>query len=381
MADLPQGVRFSPEHVAKANKRLSALGTFRAIRIEEGQEIAPDGSLPMTIFVEDRKPRRFGIGGTLSTLDGAGLEGFWLHRNLFGRAERLRFDASVQGVGRSSDPLDYDYSLGATLTIPGVFTPDNSFRLGGDLRQLVLENYRERSVGVVAGFAYRFSDTLTGFLDAELERSNIEDDLGTRRFSLFGLAGGLTWDRRDDTLDPTRGFYLAGRVKPFYEAEFGNYAAQATAEGRVYRAIDENKRFVAAARVRFGTLTGAPSIETPPQLLFFTGGGGSVRGLEYRSVGIELPSGSTIGGRSLIEGSLELRARVSDKFGVVGFLDTGTVSENSLPDFAGRFRTGAGLGMRYKTGLGPLRLDVAAPVKRKAGDPNFAIYLGLGQSF
>jgi len=381
MADLPQGVQFSPEHVAKANSRLSALGTFRAIRIQEADEIAQDGSLPMTIFVEDRKPRRFGIGGTLSTLDGAGIEGFWLHRNLFGRAERLRFDASVQGVGRSTDPLDYDYSLGATLTIPGVFSPDNSFRIGADVRQLVLENYRERSVGVVGGFAYTFSESLTGFADLELERSNIEDDLGDRRFSLFGLAGGLTWDRRDDKLDPTRGFYLTGRIKPYYEAEFGNYAAQATGEARVYRAIDANKRFVAAARLRMGTLAGAAAVETPPQLLFFTGGGGSVRGLEYRSVGVDLPSGNTIGGRSLIEGSLELRAKVTGNLGIVGFVDTGSISPNSVPDFAGSFRTGAGLGIRYKTGLGPLRLDVAAPVSRKTGDPNFAIYLGLGQSF
>lgn len=381
MADLPSGARFSPADLEKASQRLSGLGTFRVLRFREADEIASDGTLPISIVVEDRKPRRFGIGGTLSTLDGAGIEGFWLHRNLFGRAERLRFDASVQGIGRSADPLDYDYSAGVTLTFPGVFSPDSRFRIGADARQLFLENYRERSVGGVAGFTYTFNESLTGFLDAFVERSRVEDDLGDRSFSLYGLSAGLTWDKRNDELDPTQGFYLSGRIKPYVETHFSNQAVQATAEARVYRALDSDKRFVAAARLRLGSLSGSPSLEAPPQLLFFTGGGGSVRGLEYRSVGIDLPGGDTIGGRSLIEGSFELRTRINDNFGVVGFIDTGTVSANSIPDFESAFRSGAGLGIRYKTGLGPLRLDVATPIKRQSGDPSFAIYLGLGQSF
>lgn len=381
MADLPSGARFSPADLAKAQRRLSSLGTFRVLRFQEADAIGADGSLPIAIAVEDRKPRRFGIGGTISTLDGAGIEGFWLHRNLFGRAERLRFDASVQGIGRSVDPLDYDYSAGVTLTIPGVFSPDSNFRVGADAKQLVLENYRERSIGALAGFTYAFSEQLTGFADTFWERSRIEDDLGTRDFSLYGLNAGLTWDARDDKLDATSGFFLSGRVKPYIETQFSNQAMQATGEGRVYQAFGKSKRIVAAARLRMGSLIGAPAVETPPSLLFFTGGGGSIRGLEYRSVGVDLPSGDTIGGRSLIEGSLELRGRISDTLGVVGFWDIGTVSPNSIPDFESEFRSGAGVGIRYKTGLGPLRLDLAAPVRREPGDPSFAIYLGLGQAF
>lgn len=381
MADLPQGAEFSPDDLAAAQRRLSNMGTFRALRIDESAPLDADGNLPIEILIEDRKPRRFGVGATLSTLDGAGFEGFWLHRNLFGRAERLRFDASIEGVSRSVSARDYDYQVGATLTVPGVLAPDSSFRLGLDARQLVLENYRERSITALGGFKYTFSEDLVGFADLLYQRSKIEDDLGNRDFSLYALDAGLTLDRRDDPLNATTGYYLSGRIKPFHEARFGNNGIQATSEARAYARIDRTGQLVVAARMRVGTLAGAPSLETPPSLLFFTGGGGSVRGLEYRSIGVELPGGEIIGGRSLIEGSFELRARVTDKLGFVGFVDTGVTSGNSVPDFSGDFRSGAGIGIRYQTGLGPLRLDLAAPLGRRSGDPRFAIYLGLGQAF
>ena len=103
----------------------------------------------MSVIVQERLPRRFGIGGSYSSLDGAGVEAYWVHRNLFGKAERLRFDAKVAGIGSdvgdggTFDPDDLTYRVGVTFTKPGIYTPDTDFiaSLFGDRE--VLDPYTE----------------------------------------------------------------------------------------------------------------------------------------------------------------------------------------------------------------------------------------------
>ena len=129
MADLPEGEPFDPDDLQDGLDRLNRLGVFRSLRFEEAEEIAPDGSLPITVRVEDRRPRTIGVGATYSTIDGLGVSAFWEHRNLFRRAERLRFSASVDGLG-SIDLDDFSYELGVDFTKPGVWTPDTNFVAG-----------------------------------------------------------------------------------------------------------------------------------------------------------------------------------------------------------------------------------------------------------
>jgi translocation and assembly module TamA len=154
-----------------------------------------------------------------------------------------------------------------------------------------------------------------------------------------------------------------------------------TAEARAYYGFGEDSRFVLAGRLKLGMLAGASVAELPPDLLFFAGGGGSVRGYAYRNIGVETPSGNIVGGRSLAEASIEARMRVTDSIGMVAFADAGYVGADSFPTFDDRLRVGVGAGLRYITGLGPIRLDVAVPLDRRPGDPSVAFYVGLGQAF
>jgi translocation and assembly module TamA len=203
----------------------------------------------------------------------------------------------------------------------------------------------------------------------------------------YGLSGNIAYDRRNDPFDATRGYYLAATADPFYEAEFGNTAARTTVEGRVYRGFGEDDRIVLAGRALVGSYFGPDAAESPPDMLFFAGGGGSVRGYPYRSIGVEtLPSGIDddpfiVGGAGLIEGSGELRYRFGESWGAVGFVDTGYVTETS--GFGGEtdLRTGAGLGVRYYTPIGVLRGDLAAPLNRRPDDSPVALYIGIGQAF
>jgi translocation and assembly module TamA len=126
---------------------------------------------------------------------------------------------------------------------------------------------------------------------------------------------------------------------------------------------------------------GVPVAEAPPDKLFFAGGGGSVRGYGYNNIGVTGPGGAVTGGLSLVEGSAEIRTRITQSIGLVGFIDAGTVGSGAVPDFSGPYRYGAGAGIRYQTGLGPIRLDVAVPLNPRPGDPSLAAYIGIGQAF
>jgi translocation and assembly module TamA len=388
MADLPEGKSFDPDRIRAAEDRLTRLGVFRSVRIVEADAIAPDGTLDMTIEVEERRPRTVGFGGTLSTIDGLGVEAFWEHRNLFGRAERVRFSASVTGLGVTGDTGDFDYKLAADFLKPGVLNPNAAFVASVVGQRLDVDTYREESIAASAGLQRSFARNLNGELRVFVKKARFTDDaFGVRDFLMFGPVARGDYDRRDDVLDPTRGYFAATEITPFYEAEFGNAAARGTLEGRVYRGLGPEARVVLAARAKVGSYVGPSERESPPDQLFFAGGAGSVRGYAYQSIGVDFrkPNGNvvTVGGRSLVEASGEVRFRVGQRFGGVGFVDAGYVGATSdFVDVAdGDLRVGAGAGLRYFTGLGPLRLDVAAPVNRRNGDDVAAFYVGIGQAF
>ena len=189
MADLPEGEPFDPDDIAAGQDRLNRLGAFNAVRFVEADAIGPDGSLPITVVVEDRRPRSVGVGGTLSTIDGIGIATYWQHRNLFGRGERLRFDASVDGLGDSLDPNNFDYNVGVTFTKPGVWTPDTNFVTGIVAQQVDFDTYREKSITASAGLSQTFGRRLTGDAFLQVSRARYEDDFGIRHFTIFGLIG------------------------------------------------------------------------------------------------------------------------------------------------------------------------------------------------
>lgn len=379
MAGLEPGQEFDPDAIEAASKRLARLDVFQSQRFVEADRIGDDGILPMSLVVQERKVRRIGIGATWSSTDGAGVETYWIHRNLFGRAERLRLEGKIAGFGRSSDPRDFDYLLGATFTKPGVFTRDTDLELAIKGERETLPAYvRTAAVGRI-GLSHLFSDQLSGTIAASFERSRIDDLSGTRYFTVAGLDAGLTWDSRDNAADAKRGFYLAGRVQPFHDFEYSNTAMRVLGEARAYHTLDSDGRMVLAGRVKAGLLSGVPIAQAPPEKLFFAGGGGSIRGYAHNSIGLNLGPALT-GGRSLFETSAELRLKVTDTIGLVAFADAGMVGRDAFAGF-GTMRYGAGLGLRYFTGLGPIRLDVAFPLNRRPGDPSFAIYAGIGQAF
>lgn len=377
---LKAGAEYDPDDIRRAQKRLSRLDVFRAMRIEAASAVGSDGVLPLAVMVEEQAQRRFGAGANYSSIDGAGLEAFHLWRNLFGHAERLRLDAKLAGINVPIDTAEFDYAFGGTFTMPGFLNPDNDLVVATSAERTVLPAYTETSATASLGLTQYLTDDIT--LDGSLsyKRAQFDDDLGTRDFSILGFTAGAVWDARDKAQDAHKGFYLAATAEPFYEIDYGYLAFKATAEARGYLSLLDEDKLVLAGRAKLGVLFGPAIDELPPDRLFFAGGGGSVRGYAYRSIGVPNGDDAVTGGRYLFEASAEARYKINDEWGAVGFVDGGYVAADSFPGLD-QLRIGAGIGVRYYTSLGPLRADLAFPLNKQSGDPDYALYIGIGQAF
>ncbi|WP_421702941.1 autotransporter assembly complex protein TamA [Aliiroseovarius sp.] len=377
IAGLPSGQVFSPEALEQVAARLRRTGAFSSVVLSETTPLRDGEVMDIGLALVDAKPRRFGFGAELSSLEGLSVSGFWLHRNLFGGAERFRVEAEV------SDMLDglegMDFTLDTRLDIPAALGTDTGAFFTSTLAYVDDPAFRLALGGLGVGVQRRFSDQLEGEVGVAYTYASVNDALGRRRFSLLTLPGELTWDGRDDPLDATSGIYAQAEFTPFHDLSGGATGARAWVDGRGYLSFSE-ANVVLAGRTLIGSVIGAEAASVPSDFLFYSGGGGTVRGFPYQSLGIEVAPDTTIGGRSFLGASGEVRYRLNDSFGLVGFADAGTVGDDSLMDFDGDWQIGAGLGLRYYTGLGPIRLDVAMPVSGPGGSGP-QLYIGIGQSF
>lgn len=377
IAGLPTGEVFSPDVMRKVAKRLRRTGAFASVALSEAETLGPGDVMDIGLSLVDEVPRRYGAGAEWSTFDGLTLTGFWMHRNFLGGAERFRVDGEVSGL--AGDGSGVDYSLGARLDQPATFGADTGGFLYGNLSYEDEPGYISHKAELGGGVSRIFSDSLTGELGIGLSYSETSDVNGDRSFFLLTLPGALIWDRRDDKLNPTNGFYLRADAKPFTSLENGSLGARALTDARIYRGFGSDGRFVLAGRAQIGTVIADDTTEVPPDFLFYSGGGNSVRGQPYQSLGVRR-NGQLTGGQSYLALSAELRADITDTIGAVGFFDAGHVSDGQFFGDGGNWHSGAGLGLRYQTSIGPLRLDLGLPVSGDTGN-GLQLYLGIGQAF
>lgn len=377
IAGLPEGETFSPAEMRRAAERLRRSGAFRSVSLREAEDPGPGDLLPIGLLVAEEKPRRLGFGAEVSSSEGLRLTGYWLHRNLLGGAERLRFDGEIAGIGGETG--GEDYRLAVSYARPATFTPDTSLTLDALAEQRFEPDYDIQGFEIGAGLTHIFSETLSGAASLRYRQSRVEDAAGTTDFSTLTLPISLTWDRRDDRLNPANGIYIEAETMPFLGIETSGSGARLDVDARAYRGFGDG-RFVAAARLQLGSIFGPSLAETPRDFLFYSGGGGSVRGQDYQSLGVTaLPGGIRSGGQHFLGLQAELRARVTEKIGVVAFYDWGYLAAQDWGDAFDGSHSGAGLGLRYDTGIGPIRFDVAVPVS--GGGEGAQIYIGIGQAF
>jgi translocation and assembly module TamA len=346
----------------------------------------PDGRAVTEIrVVGNRGPQRLLTGQIgYATEEGFRAEGSWRHRN-FITPEGTFTARAVLGTE--------EQRIAADLLMGNWRQRDRTLEFGFDLANLTPPAYTAQTLALSTQIGRqstpiwqkRWTWSLGFGLGASREQSraiqprDVDGDLPVRNFLFVTLPGSVGYDRSNDLLDPTKGFRLKLDVNPEVSREGSRVETYARMflEGTAYQRIGDD--FVLAGRTRVGSIVGADLVNIAPTRRLYAGGGGSVRGYEYQGVGIMGSNDRPIGGRGLFEGSVEGRYRFGD-FGVVAFVDAGSVSANSTPTLDG-MRFGVGVGGRYFTSFGPIRFDIARGLNRSANDPKIAVYISIGQAF
>jgi translocation and assembly module TamA len=387
---LKEGEAYSPQKIAALRKSLGNVEIVGSTRILESSTLDRNGNLPLDVVIGERKRHLVGLSAQYSTVDGLSGRAAWTDRNVFGGGERLRLESTV-GYATNLNGKTVSSTLDSNRLIGRVGASFVKPRLGGTPNDLLVDAFGVREitdyyisnfVNVTGAVRHRFDESFYIQGGVEYERGRSTDILGKIDYTLVGVPVSLRFDNTDNLLNPTRGVRVIASGGVYPQALGSTIDLyQSKVQVSAYHAFDDDGRYVVAGRIALGSLGGSSLTSIPDNRRFFAGGGGSVRGYAYRSLGPLGPGGVPIGGRSLIEASLEARIKVTDTIGIVPFVDAGTAFAESYPDFRSNVRYAFGLGLRYYTGFGPIRLDVAMPVARRAGEAAAAVYIGIGQAF
>ena len=278
--------------------------------------------------------------------------------------------------------------MGATFRRSNAGRRDRTFQVIANISRQNYDAYEARTGTLGVRWSYDstpiWQKPLTYAYGAELVGTNEQTydfGAGRRRRGTYGIAalpGQVVFDRSDNLLNPTKGYRLKlnlspetsvrGAVRPY---------VRGMVEGTYYYPVSPS--LIIAGRARAGSIQGIARDDLAPSRRYYGGGGGSVRGYGYQRLGPFDPEGNPVGGRSLNEFALEARYRFGD-YGIVPFIDAGNSYEGKLPTFSA-LKYGAGIGGRFYTNFGPMRIDVATPLNPRPGDGKIALYISIGQAF
>ena len=390
------GDPYSPQALDQAKASIREIPAVGGVRITEGTTLDQYGQLPYQVDVEDRLPYAVGASANYSTTNGPAGQVYWEDRNVFGGAERLRLQADLfyappwyvtsQSL-RDFSIHDLGGRVSASFLKPALWGTRNDLLINALGERVSTSGagfvgYEVEDVDATMALRHRFSDAF--WIQAGFEGQNgaATDALGRVNYTLIGVPVSVNYDTTDSKLDPTRGVRLNASAVGF-PTFLGSSVdlMQGRARASAYYSLDEASRFVLAGRVALGAMGGASLADIPANWRFYSGGGGSVRGYAYNSLGPTVPWGAVVGGRSLFEASAELRVRVTDTIGIVPFFDTGNAFASSFPNFDQRLYSAVGVGLRYYTAIGPIRADLAFPLDPHAGAGPVAFYVSIGQAF
>lgn len=367
---MPQGEIAQLSGLRTYQARLTALQSVASAHIHLGEP--DDGQETRDIHVNLTPAPRYVLdaGISLSTGDGGGVETSLARRNVLGGDEIWTVSAQLQTL---------EQSLGFDLTTPHWRRLDQSLSVRATLRNEETDAFDQREAELGAEVTRPLTARWTAGVSVYADVSEVTT--ATTRSDTVTLAAGgsVSFDSRDNTTDPSLGVNARLRVIPtvtYGDLDSSYLATELTVTG--YRRV--HPQLIAAARARLGSLVGGDLDAIPADDRFYAGGGGSVRGYEYQSLGPQQSNGDPAGGLSVAELGAELRWRGEGRWGAAVFADAGTAASATAPAFDD-LRVGLGAGVRYHFDFAPLRLDIAAPVDRRSDEASVHVYVGLGQAF
>ncbi len=369
-----KGDKYDQKKIRQARQQLLATGLFASVAFEHSSRVDSDGQLAITLSVEERKQRSIGLTGRWSTDEGYAVEGQWEHRNFFGREERVSASAEVSEIKQ-------EFAVSFKKPHFGQYNQD--FIADGSLAYEDTDAYDGPLTSYFVGLQRQISTSWNIAVGIPLEFSNLSDLHGARDFTLSGLEFRGNRDTSNERFDPSAGTRL--------NLLLSAYAGDSTVPvsfmvGKIgmtgYFGIGGNNRYILAGRTRIGSIVGESTPALPANHRFYAGGGASIRGYSFQSVGPLGPGNVPLGGRSLFELSVELRVKFNDTLGGVVFVDGGNAYDAEWPDLSSDLPWSTGIGLRYFTAFGPLRMDLGYPQSHRPEiDDSVQLYISIGQAF
>jgi translocation and assembly module TamA len=374
-----RGTIYDASKVEETRRALIESGLFSTVQITPTVDPDNPEDVRMAIDATERLHRTVGAGLAYNTSQGFGARAFWENRDLFGYAENLRLSAEA---GQQLD------AFRANFRRPDFWAIDQDFLATAEAANDNPVAYRSRRAIATAGIERRFDHLVTGGISFEVEKANVVQlasvtpMTGTQRYELAGLPAYLKLDTTDNLLNPTTGYRAQLNATPAHIFSGSNLTfVSSLISGSTYWALGSEERAILAGKLALGSLDGAPLSQLPSDQRIYAGGGGSVRPYGYLMAGPLAPNNVPIGGKSSLVLNLEARVKITENIGLVPFLDAGSYYESPLPQLGRTPLYGVGLGLRYYTAFGPLRLDLATPLHKRSGDSPIQVYISLGQAF
>ena len=331
-------------------------------------------ALPVIVEAEERPFRTVSAGAAYATDNGPTLKLGLEHRNLFGENEivTMQLFAGLE-----------NQSFGIAYREPQFIRPGQDLIASLLLKHEEDDAFDESTIQTSLGLERRLDDAWVIGAGIALSASEVTDRGRSDRSYLLSLPLFAEWDVTDDLLNPTRGHRFRADVIP----AVGSFGAKPTsfltvdARASKYFDLTGSQDYIFALRGRLGTITAESLDKVPANERLYAGGGGSVRGFAERFVGPLDAFNDPIGGRSALELGAEFRAKIWGDLGAVVFVEAGSVSTEMFPDFDDEPLVAAGLGVRYYTVAGPIRIDAAFPLNPRDADDSYQIYFSIGQAF
>jgi len=352
--------------------------TVRALRDE-----AKQGAVPLVFDVTERPHHAVALSAAYSTDLGASLSASWSDRNLLGNAEQLNLSASAIGLGGTATE-GLGYNLTAQFIKPRFLGLDQEFEsdIGGIKQHL--DAYSQTAENFTVLVRRKFSRQWTGSGGTAVTHDFVSQEGVDRTYELLSFPFTGVYDSTglsDPLADPVKGGRATIALTP--TLAFGRKSlvfAVLQASGSLYFDLSGDGRSVLATRALIASIQGGQNFDLPPDQRLYAGGSGTVRGFRYQSIGPHFADGKPTGVSSIDALSVEFRQRIGSDWGAAAFVDAGQASTNSIP-FDGSVAVGAGVGARYYTSIGAVRLDVAVPVTKVFKGDAFEVYIGIGQAF
>lgn len=347
---------YDSQLIAELNQALQSSGYFEGVRVDAAPTAAVDQVVPVAVQLQTRKPRTMGLGIGFSTDVGvrgkANWTRHWANSQGDSYGAEMELSAPKQNVG-----LWYDIPMDPPLT--------DKLRFAGGYQYEEIADSESLSKLLTLGPEWH-SKLPSGWervisLKWQREEYRLGDDSGLSTLLMPGIS--YSYLRSDNRIDPHNGYRLqfdAQVAKEGLGSDTNLLHGNILLKGLT--TVWQNHRFLGRVQVGGSATNGYQSI--PPSLRFFAGGDQSVRGYDYQTLSPTNDNGDRIGGRYMVAGSVEYQYSIAEKWRVATFIDQGnSFNTLQLPSL----KTGVGIGVRWVSPVGPLRLDLAHALEDPGG--------------